>query len=217
MDAALGLGAGHPLHPVDAALEAEEGKGPFALHFGHHFLEAALFGLALAQHGHLETPALGKAHIHAEDLRREERRLLAPRACPHFQDHVPGVLGVLGHQEVAQVGFACLNGLLQLGNLQLGQLPQLGVQGAVGEHLLGLLQLAEAAALGVPGVHHGLELAAQLAQLPQPLHVADDGRVLELGFDFLELAVEGFEMIEHGAPCIQKKNGPRIGPFHGTA
>ena len=198
MDAALGLGLGHPLDPVHAAFEAEQGVGALALHLRHHFLDPALIGFAFVEDVHLESPALGEPDVHAEHLPGEQRGLLAAGAGAHFQDDVAGVLGVPGHQQMPQAGLALQDGGLELGDLHLRHFAQPRVLGLVSEDALGLLQLLEPVALEVPGLHHRLKLGAQLGQLAQPLHVADHGGVLELGFDFLELGVEGFKLVEHG-------------------
>ena len=47
--AALGLGGGHPLHPVHAALVLEDAVDAVALHLAHDFLEAARGALAVAE------------------------------------------------------------------------------------------------------------------------------------------------------------------------
>src|ERR1700716_1370199 len=56
VNATLGLGAGHALHPVHAGLEFQFGECAAALHFGDDFLEAA-HG-AFAGRDHFDLPAL---------------------------------------------------------------------------------------------------------------------------------------------------------------
>ena len=47
----------------------------------------------------LPAAALGVALVHPEELRREERRLLAARARPDLEEDVAGVVRVLRQQE----------------------------------------------------------------------------------------------------------------------
>ena len=89
MDASLGLGLGHALHAVRAALELEDAVGAVAL--DRHREVAAVVGLD--QLG-LVAEALGVAGEHAVEISREQAGLVAAGAGAQLDDHVLVVVGV---------------------------------------------------------------------------------------------------------------------------
>ncbi len=60
---------------------------------------------------------LGKARVHAEDLRGEQRGLVAAGAGADFQDDVLLVVGILGQQQQLQVFFDLRQPLFELRQL----------------------------------------------------------------------------------------------------
>ena len=76
VDAAAGLGGGHALHAVHAALELQPAVDAAALDERDHFLEAAQAGVARGHHLDLPALALGVARVHPEQL---GRRTAPPR------------------------------------------------------------------------------------------------------------------------------------------
>ena len=162
VDAALGFGLGHALDPMDATLKAKQRIGALALNLHHRFLQAALVRLVFVQHRRLEAPPLGEAHVHAENLRGEERGLLATGAGPDFKDDVLGVERVLGDEQPLDLDLAFGDGFFQVGDLHFGHLTQLGVHGLVAQDGLGLPQLLQPRALGLEGQYYRLQLGAKL-------------------------------------------------------
>ena len=99
VDASGGFGGGDALDTMNARLVLELGKGAAALDLKDHFLEAAD---ADGVFGHdLRLPALAftKARVHAEQVRREKRRLVTAGARTYLDDHVLFVAGVAVHQQ----------------------------------------------------------------------------------------------------------------------
>ena len=92
------FGVGHALHAVHAGFEFQLGEGAAAADLGDDFLVAA-HG-AFARGDHLDLPALlgGVALVHAEQIAREQRRLIAAGAGADFEDDVALVHRVLGQE-----------------------------------------------------------------------------------------------------------------------
>src|SRR5688500_6254485 len=102
MDSPLRLGRRYPLHAVYPTLELQLAVRSVAADLEDDFLVPADANLVRAQHLHLPTVALGVARIHAEEILREECRLVAARPCPYLHDHVFVVVRVAWHQRQAQ-------------------------------------------------------------------------------------------------------------------
>src|SRR5687768_17457505 len=104
MDAAARLGRGDALHTVHAALVFETAVDAAPFDGGDDLLDAT--GAALTARQDLELPALplGEAAVHPEQVRREERRLVAAGAGADFQDDVLLVVRVLRDEQHTQFG-----------------------------------------------------------------------------------------------------------------
>ena len=127
VDAPRGLGVGHPLDPVHAALEFQPREDAAALDLGHDLLEAA--GRALALRDDLDLPALelGIAGVHAQQVAGEERRLVAAGAGPHLEDRAL-LVGLVARQEQdLQALRGLLHGLLGGRTLLLGERAHLRI------------------------------------------------------------------------------------------
>ena len=100
----LRFGRRHALHAVHAALVLQPAVDVLAGDDGDDFLEAA--GAAVVDRQHLDLPAvaLGEPGVHPEEVRREQRRLVAAGAGADFQDDVLGVVGILRHEQDLEVG-----------------------------------------------------------------------------------------------------------------
>ena len=98
VDAPLGLGRRHALHPMDAALELEPGENAAARHFGDDLLEPP--GRPLARRQNFDLPALplGVFDVHAEQVAGEQGCFVPARARPDFDDCAALVGGVLGQE-----------------------------------------------------------------------------------------------------------------------
>ena len=164
VDAALGFSGRHALHPVHAGFELQMGKGSCAIDVGDHFLVAAM--LALAGGDHLHLPALegGIALVHAEQVAREDRRLVAAGSGADFEDHVALVGGILGQQQDADLVFQLFD-LRFKGGLLFGS--HLGHLAARRDHAAEVFQLAIALAQGRCGSRGGFEIGIFLRQLDE--------------------------------------------------
>ncbi len=187
---------------MHATLEAEEAVGAIALDLGRGLLEAARIRVALVQHRDLEAPALREADVHAEQLRGEQRGLLAAGAGTDLEDHILGVGGILGNEQALDLGLALGDGLLQIGDLHLGHLAELRIHGLVAQDEFGLLELLQPGALGLEGQHHRLQFRTELGELPQALGIRHHGRILQLRLHFLEAGLDGFKLVEHDPPLL---------------
>ncbi len=157
MDPALGLGIGHALDPVHAALELQAAEHPVAGDRGDDLLVAAHLAFRDAVDLDLPAPPLGVALVHAEQIAGEQRRLVPAGAGAHLQDDRGVLVLVAGRQQQGHVA-------LEIGQAGV-QPPQL---------------------LGGEGGHVGVVRAGHLRQLggfspgaAQPLHRVGDR--LQLG------------------------------------
>jgi hypothetical protein len=98
VDAAAGLGFGHPLDAVDAGFELQARKDAFAGDHGDDFLVAA--GIALGGGNHLDFPAAVSrvALVHAEQIAGEQRRFQSAGAGADFENGAAFIGGILGQQ-----------------------------------------------------------------------------------------------------------------------
>jgi len=154
MDAPAGLGLGHPLDPVNAALELQPGKDPLAVDPRHQLAQPAK--IALGHLHDLKAPALrlGVFLIHPHQVGGKQRRLLAAGAGSDLQYRRARIGGILGQKCKAQPFLHRRQGGAQPRQLFLGQGAHLGI----GAHRLGLGQIDQGAGMfGDPG-HHRLQL-----------------------------------------------------------
>ena len=105
VDAAPGLGLGHPLNPVDAALELQPAEDALAGDRGDDLLVAA--DLALGDGVNLHPPAVegGVALVHAEQVAGEERRLVAAGPGPDLEDGRGVLVPVPGRKQERDLAF----------------------------------------------------------------------------------------------------------------
>ena len=105
VDAPARLGGGNALHAVDARLVLEAGKHALARDRRHDLLVAAEIVLRQADDLGLPAALLGIAAVHAEEVGREQRGLVAAGAGAHLQDGALLVGRVLGQEVATQVLF----------------------------------------------------------------------------------------------------------------
>ena len=122
VDASGGLGLGHALHAMRAALELEDRVRAIALDREHAFLQPAAVVRVRLDLLELEPAALGVALQHPLQLGRPERRLVAADALADLDDHVLVVGRVaLGERELQlfleprDLGFVVGDHLAELG------------------------------------------------------------------------------------------------------
>src|SRR5690606_35841715 len=189
VDATGALGGGDALHAVHAGLETERAVDAIARDDGDDLLDAARRGLAHRGDLHLPALGLGVAAVHAEEIGREERRLLAARPRADLEEDVALVVGILGQEEDLDLAFDLGDLGLELGELLGGELAQLGI----GERGLVLgdscLELLVARVL----VYELGELGALTVELGEALSVRRDLGAAEHLF---ELAVPRDQAVE---------------------
>src|SRR5690606_13153778 len=139
---ALGLGVGHALHAVHAALVLEHAVHAVALDFGHDFLVAAHGALAGAHHREPPAARAGVVLVHAVEASGEQAGLVAARAGAALE-HGGALVGrVLGHEQEAQGLLLGGQFGLDAGQLLAGHGLQLGV-GTVERGLAPVLEVVQ--------------------------------------------------------------------------
>ena len=200
VDAALGLGRGHALHAVHAALvlqprpHALSGLGGALAALGLHgdldVLVAAELGLGGVDDLGLPADALGVAQVHAQQVAGEQGGLVAARAGLDLEDDVLVVAGVARDEQQPQLLGELLALLLQL--LDLG--GEVGVVG--GELARGLDVVAGLLPGAVRGDDRG-QLGVALVELARVGLVGVDRRVGELLLQVGVLAEQFLDRLEH--------------------
>jgi hypothetical protein len=102
VNAALALGRRNALHAMNPRLAPQRAVRPFAGDLEYHFLGAAERAVG-ERHG-LELPAvpLAEAHVHAVEVSREERGLVAAGAGADFDDRVALIEGIARQQRLRE-------------------------------------------------------------------------------------------------------------------
>ena len=162
---------------------------------GDPLLEAADAGLARRHQLHLPALRLGEAGVHAEQLGREQRRLLAAGPGPDLEQHVLLVVGVLGQQQ----DFDLLDQLVaprrQPAQLLLGELPEIGVAGL--REALGLRDLLHDDLVVPEPLDERFDLRQRLRVRAVLRLVGLHGRVGHLPQQFLVVALDGIQLVNH--------------------
>ncbi len=145
MDAPLRFGLRHALHAMHAGFEFEPREHALAGDIGDDLLVAAGGGFARRQHIHLPAVAVGIALIHAEQIAREQGRLLPAGAGAQFEDRALLVRFVLGQE----LHFQPLLKLFDLGierlQLRLRERRHFGVGGRIVDQMLQIVALMRGA------------------------------------------------------------------------
>ena len=196
LDTSLGLGLGHSLdavhagfifhHPVDSVAAGQ---------LEDYLLEAA--GSAGRLVGHLDLPAagFGVMLVHAEEVAREDRRLVAAGAAAYLDYGVLAVVGVGGDQQ--QLDLLLLGGHtgLDLGDLGPCHLPELIVL-LVDEYVLGRSEVADHLLIFPAGLDDRLQLLVVLVQLHVALHVRHHLGARQLVLKLLELVLQRKHLVK---------------------
>jgi hypothetical protein len=183
VDASRALGGRHALHAVHAALPLHRAVGAVAHHLEHRLLDPAQRALRPRDGLHPPPAPLDEARVHAHQVGREQRRLVAPGPGAHLDDARPVVERVPRDEQRLEraLGAGDLVGEALDLAARLGR--ELGVVGA-GE-LLGLGELA-LRALQPARLRHDLRQPRVLApQLGETLGVARRVRVAEGTLDLV--------------------------------
>ena len=104
MNAAARFGRGHSLDAVDAALKLQARVGASTVNLEDDLLQAADAGFVRVVDFDGPAMPLGIAGVHPEEVRREERGLLAPGAGPDLDDHVFVIVRIARGDCLAELG-----------------------------------------------------------------------------------------------------------------
>ena len=158
VDAPLRLGLRHALHAMHAGFELQPGEHPLAGDLGDDFLVAAGRRLACRDDGDLPAMGVGIALIHAEEIGREQRGLLAAGSGTDLEDGALLVGQVLGQQLHLKLTFELLDLGIERSDLLLGERRHVGLRCRIVDQMLKTLTLAERRAERVDRGHDGVEL-----------------------------------------------------------
>ena len=164
MDAAARLRGRHALDAVDAALVFELAVDAAPLDHRDHFLQPADAGIA-ARH-HFDAPPLpfGVHRVHAEQLGREQRRLVAAGAGADLEHDVLVVVRILGNEQDLELGeqrVAAHDQRLELFSRQFAH-----VRVAPGRQFLGLRDVLRDGLVLAELLHQRLDFGERLGVLP---------------------------------------------------
>ena len=214
MDAAAGLGIGHALHAVDAALVLEPAVDPVALDADDHLADA-LSHLAQRHHLHLPALAFGEAAVHPEEIGGEVAGLLAAGAGADLEDDVLLVVRVLGQEQHLDLGEQRFSTGCQPGQLLGGQRRHLGVA-AFGQ-LLGLGDLGADLAVVAVGQHQRLDLGQRLGLLAVLVGVALHRLGGHRRGDGLVALLHAGQLVEHHSTISPGRLPPETGGRKATS
>ena len=108
VDASLGLGGRHALHPVAARLKAQPAVNAHAQRVGrpfdaqHHLLVATQLRGRLADDFAAPAATLGVTRVHAKQVGSKQRRFVTAGTGAQLQKSRPGVVRVFGYQHSLQ-------------------------------------------------------------------------------------------------------------------
>ncbi|SIN00835.1 Uncharacterised protein [Mycobacteroides abscessus subsp. abscessus] len=197
VDAALGLGDGHPLHAVNPALVLQVrphalGRIAGAALDGHlHVLVPAQVGLVGGDDLRLPPLRLGVAGVHAQQVGGEQRGLGPALPALDLEDDVAPVVGVPGDQQAAQA-------LLGLGQPRLQLLELRGHLRVLLGHLPSGLDVLLQALHPAVGLDDPVQLGVAPSQLARLGLIRVHGRIGQLALQLLVLIEQGLDGFEHG-------------------
>ena len=195
MDSPLGLGRGHALYPMDAALELEPGENTPAGDFGYDLLEPS--GRSFAGRQDLDLPALplGVFDVHAEQVAGEQGCFVAAGARPDFDDCAALIGRVLGQEgDLNRLGHRFRFGV-DGGKLGFGHGAHVGVEIRLPQHRCEIGSLLFFGLEGLDRRDHRVELV----ELARQCGILRSGRALgEASGDFLVAAEDEIEIVVGG-------------------
>ena len=164
VDAALGLGLGHALHPVHTALVLEAVVGPGTIHREHGFFHTAQFGLIQVQQ--LQRPAvvLGVHGVHPQKAVGKQGGFLAACTAPDLHDDAFAVVDVPGEQQNFEIFFQLCHILTFFADFLLYHLFEVRIGSGFFQQGPGLRQVILRGLQCPVGLHHRLGCAVLLHQ-----------------------------------------------------
>ena len=156
VDAALGLGLGHALHPVHPALILEAVVGARPIHREHGFFHTAQFGLIQVQQ--LQRPAvvLGVHGVHPQKAVGKQGGFLAACTAPDLHDDAFAVVDVPGEQQNFEIFFQLCHILTFFADFLLYHLFEVRIGSGFFQQGPGLRQVILRGLQCPVGLHHRL-------------------------------------------------------------
>ena len=146
----------------------------------------------------LPADALRRNGVHAEEISREERRLVTPGASANLEDRVLLVVGILRDEELEELGVEIHQFGLELLDLAPRHLGDLGVR--VLRHGPRIFELAQHLAVARPHLVDGPHGAEILGEVAKPAGLSRDLGVGELALDLASALFDfddSFEVLGH--------------------
>ena len=131
----LRLGSRYALHPMGARFEFQARVDPVTSHAADNFLESAVVTLAFIEYFDAPLPGLGIFGVHAKQVTREYRCLVAARSGAHLEEHVSVIVRIGWNQQFLQFEFQCVPRNRQRLQLLLAHFLYIFID--VGGHFLG--------------------------------------------------------------------------------
>ena len=202
LDAALRFGLGHTLDAVHAGLvfhDAVHAVGA-AGELEHNLLVTTGGAGGLVGDFQFPAAALGEVLVHAEQVAGKDGGFVAAGAAADFHHGILAVVGVGRNEEELDLLLHFGELGLNIGHFFAGHLLEVLVL-FVHEDVLGLRQLVHQAFVFQPGGDDGLQLLVILVQLHELLHIGDNLRVGQLGFQLLVLVLKAQHFIQQCVLC----------------
>jgi hypothetical protein len=195
VDAALGLGLGHALDAVSAALPLQSRIGAAAVDLEDDLFDAPQVGLAGVED--LDFPALqlGVLHVHAHQVGRPQVRLLAALGAADLQDHVARVIRIARSQKLLELAERALE--LRLDRLDLVTRERLEICiGAIAQQRFGFVDSRSQLTVAVVALQHPRQLGLLTAQLGGASDVFERRRVGQLARQLVGARARVLEALE---------------------
>ncbi len=126
--------------------------------------------------------ALGIAHVHAQQVAREQSRFVAAGAGANLEKNIAIIVRIARQQQPLQLGFELCDANLRGVDLFLGERFHLRLR----KHLLRALQIILGALVIVEAVDDGLDFRTLLAERAEAIHVARRVLARQMDIDLLE-------------------------------
>ena len=179
VDAALGLGLGHALHPMHPALVLEAVVGPGPFHRKDGFLHAAQLGLVEVEQFQRPAAALHIHGVHAQQTVGKQGSFLSPCPAPDLHDDVLFVPRVPGQQQNFEIIFQLFHILTFFADFLLYHLLEVRIGDGFFEQGFGLRQMVPGGLPVAVGLHHRLRLVVVPHQFAEQCRVGSGIRLVQ--------------------------------------
>src|SRR6185503_2377137 len=181
------------LNSMHATLVLEAAIDASSLDCGGDFLRAA--GAALTQVQNFHAPALSfrVPRIHAEQVRREQRGLVAARAGADLQNDVFQIVWILGDEEELQVRQQLIAARFERREFRLRELPHVRIL----QEFFGRVELRDDVLVLAKSIDERLEFRHRLRMRTKLRRVPLHAGVGHFGHQPFVLRLDGVEFVEH--------------------